>query len=376
MLQYALIHLAKLSLAAVIAIILSNIYFKNSILKDLIIIWLIDVLIVSFISAMGGKEYLPGYITLPSALLITIFCFFLAVKIIKKPFAEAINRVKKLAEGDLRPIEIKHRGRQDLRILNESAQYLQGKLLEVITAVNKKSIDINSAGNLINNHSLQLSESANEQASAVEELSATMEEMSSNIATSLSHSQKTSNISESAVKMMNEVNETTEKSVEVSNAVREKVAFISSIAFQTNLLALNASIEASRAGEAGKGFSVVAAEVRKLAEITSQAANEIMNLVNNNYEISTVIASQIDDTVKTVENTNVYLNGITNSATEQNQGVDQVNISLNQMNITSQKNATSADELLSASYKMLDDSKELDELISFFKIKEEEEENR
>ena len=371
MLQDALLQLSKLITAAIIATILIRIYFKNSILRDLIILWLIDVLIVSFISAMGGKGYLPSYVTLPSALFITIAFFFVSVKIIKKPFAEAIDRIKQLADGNLLRIEIKHRGRQDLKVLNESAQYLQGKLLEVITAVNNKSNEINRMGNLINNHSLELSESANEEASAVEELSATMEEMSSNIETSLSHSIKTAEISGKAVKMMNEMNVTTEKSVEISNAVREKVAFISSIAFQTNILALNASIEASRAGEAGRGFAVVAAEVRKLAETTTQAANEILDLVNENYEVSTTIATSMEETVKTVENTNIYLNGITNSATEQNQGVEQVNSSLNQMSTTSQQNALSADELLTASDKMLKDSQELDDLISFFKIKEE-----
>jgi methyl-accepting chemotaxis protein len=79
-----------------------------------------------------------------------------------------------------------------------------------------------------------------------------------------------------------------------ANAITDIIQTITSIAEQTNLLALNASIEAARAGEAGRGFAVVAEEIRKLAESSSEAADEIRNIIND-------IQNESQDTVKVMD---------------------------------------------------------------------------
>lgn len=70
-----------------------------------------------------------------------------------------------------------------------------------------------------------------------------------------------------------------------SNEIAQLVNIITNISDQTNLLALNAAIEAARAGEHGKGFTIVAEEVRKLAEESAKAAKNIIEIVNRNKKV-------------------------------------------------------------------------------------------
>lgn len=187
---------------------------------------------------------------------------------------------------------------------------------------------------------------------------------------------KGANEVERAVLKMNSISETVKRSAQVVKTLNERseqigeiVNVITSIADQTNLLALNAAIEAARAGEHGRGFAVVADEVRKLAEGSGKAAQQIGDLIkeiqsetgmavnamvvgSKEVEEGVVIASEaqqaLKEIVETVESTVDIVQEISTAAQQQSAGITQVVQSIDKINNIAQQ-VSSAVQQVSAS---------------------------
>jgi methyl-accepting chemotaxis protein len=135
--------------------------------------------------------------------------------------------------------------------------------------------------------------------------------------------------------------------VEAMQKIAERIGVIDEIAYQTNLLALNAAIEAGRAGEHGRGFAVVASEVRKLAERSQGAAQEIGELATGSVKRAELAGILLEQMVPSIRKTADLVQEIAAASSEQATGVSQINSAIGQVSQTLQQNAAASEELSS-----------------------------
>jgi len=206
------------------------------------------------------------------------------------------------------------RGKQigHIEVVSDITEKTQlGKLKERI------STDVNQYVNDLTSGSARLASSSEEVSASIEELTATIEMNADN-------SSKTEKKAGLAAEEADQTKTAVEDSISAVKNIVEKNSIIQDIARQTNLLALNAAIEAARAGDAGKGFAVVASEVRKLAERSQVAANEIEELTKSTMIVSGDAGERLNRLIPNIKETAELISEITYSTQEQKQGMVQI----------------------------------------------------
>ncbi|MEI0698861.1 methyl-accepting chemotaxis protein [Brachyspira intermedia] len=320
-------------------------------------------------------------IALIAIIIISIFISMFIMSI-TKPLHLLVGVAKEIADGDLRTTKQKIKRKDELGELSDAFVAMRKKLVDTIMTVEESANNITMAAKELSEQNTDLAHRTESQAASIEQTSASMTEISSTIRDSAEHSINGSKMildSKSSVENAgNIISETTSNIEEVHDAsskIKDITKIIEDIAFQTNILALNASVEAARAGEQGKGFAVVAAEVRNLAQTTQTSVKSITDLIENVYEkidkatgtaresqeIFIEIQNKIDDASKIME-------GISNSAVEQQNGIDQVKIAIAEMDSTTQKNAALVEEATASAELLFAQSKELMDAIHLFKL--------
>lgn len=307
------------------------------------------------------------------AVLIGIVIFIIINTLISRSITSALKKgvefAKKIAQGDL-TIDLKIDQQDEIGELAGALSSMLVKLRDIVMNIRSGAESIAAASAQISNGSQQLSQGATEQASSTEEISSSMEEMVSNIQQNTDNAKQTESISGKATESMVEMSKIGRESFDSIRTIAEKITIVNDIAFQTNLLALNAAVEAARAGEHGRGFAVVAAEVRKLAERSKLAADEIQNLSKNSLKITEKTRESLDALVPEIQKTSQLVQEITAASIEQNSGADQINGAIQQLNIITQQNAAASEEMATSSEELSSQAESLKDAVSFFRTEE------
>ncbi|WP_041194679.1 methyl-accepting chemotaxis protein, partial [Candidatus Symbiobacter mobilis] len=277
----------------------------------------------------------------------------------------ARSAVARIAQGDL-TVRIDLRPR-DTSSLLFAMKKMTESLKQVVSDVNAGAHALASASEEVSATAQSLSQAASEQAAGVEQTSASVEQMTASIAHNTDNAKVTDGMASKAAADAVQGGDAVTSTVAAMKQIAQKISIIDDIAAQTNLLALNAAIEAARAGEHGKGFAVVAAAVRKLAERSQCAAQEIGEVAGSSVALAETAGKLLDEIVPNIRKTSDLVQEITAASTEQSSGVSQINQAVNQLNTITQQNASCAEELAATAEEMSSQAELLQQTMTFFK---------
>ncbi len=270
----------------------------------------------------------------------------------------------------------------DFKQLFDSAKQLRDSMIDTMHFIEESSIQVTAGSGNLAETAMSLAEGATEQAGAVEELQAQIttiasaaDKAASSAEESYHQSQRYADVADESnadmramVEAMTHINETSQQ---IGNIIGE----IENIAEQTNLLSLNASIEAARAGEAGRGFSVVADEIRQLAEQSSKSAVDtrtliegIMQEIENGNKVTDRAVTSIQTVVEGIRKVAASSKELSALSANQAATMKEAELGINQISDVIQTNAAVAEESSATSQELSAQAASLDALIAKFNL--------
>jgi len=322
-----------------------------------------------------------------TGLLVAAVCGWLVTRSVTTSLASAVKLADRVAAGDLSDIAGdagSRRGTDEFARLQDAMDRMALQLRASIDAIRSSSRSIHVAATEIASGSQDLSGRTENQAAALQHTASALQQLSTSVSRSADMFSEAATVAQTTAAAAGEGGRHLEDMVRTmgdidssSRRMSEIVRVIDAIAFQTNILALNASVEAARAGEQGRGFSVVAAEVRLLAQRAGAAAGEIKSLINLNVEtvetgsrVANETQSAMNGIVESSHRLSALLGAMQGASQEQAEGVRQATNAATQIDQGVQQNAALVEQSAAAAESLKEQTHSLNEAVSRFRIEQ------
>jgi methyl-accepting chemotaxis protein len=298
---------------------------------------------------------------------VAITAIYLVRKNIISPITLILRQFLDMSNGTLgQNIEIN--SHDEIGKLALAFNKMNANLGKIIDEIKNNANTIVSGSQDIHSASENLSESTVLQVDSIKVITQSVEQITQNIHMNSNNATNAENISIKAVQGMKQMADASVNSLRAIENITSKIKIINDIVFQTNLLALNAAVEAARAGEHGRGFAVVAAEVRKLAERSKVAAEEIASLSLESVSTTANVLELANQLTTEVTKTSNLVAEINAASREQGANAEQINDSVQKISYITQQTAASAEKLASNSVQFASQANQLNNTISFFQV--------
>ncbi|RVU49704.1 methyl-accepting chemotaxis protein [Rubrivivax rivuli] len=318
---------------------------------------------------------------LVAAMVVLVTVSVHVVHLVRRRVGQARLVAEQVRDGDL-VTPVIDSARDEISPLLSALGAMQQRLASVVGSVRANAESVATVSAQIAQGNQDLSGRTEQQASALQQTATTMDTLGSTVRNNADNAQQANQLAQSATAVAAQGGDVVGKVVatmqgisDSSRQIGEIIGVIDGIAFQTNILALNAAVEAARAGEQGRGFAVVAAEVRSLAQRSAEAARQIKTLINRSVEQveqGSVLVGQAGQTmgeiVGAIQRVSDIVAEISAASAEQTAGISVVGNAVNQMDRTTQQNASLVQHSAVAADGLKDQAHQLVQAVAQFRL--------